>query len=147
MRALRARRRCAQRFARLLADTRQGEASAPTRMYGARQGGIAGEFRVAMHVGERRLAGHGDQCQIARQVRDAQVGESAVLSRARPRSWWSWARPKRSACSTIMRVALGTSTPTSMTVVETRTWVSPRSKRAMASWREAASSRPWTRST
>ena len=39
----------------------------------------------------------------------------------RPRSWWSWARPKRSAPSTIISVALGTSTPTSITVVATST--------------------------
>ncbi len=39
--------------------------------------------------------------------------------------WWSWLRPKRSAFSTIIRAALGTSTPTSMTVVDTKTWSSP----------------------
>ena len=39
----------------------------------------------------------------------------------RPRNWCSCARPKRSACSTTMIVASGTSTPTSMTVVATRT--------------------------
>ncbi|MNL53293.1 hypothetical protein D3C87_1765270 [compost metagenome] len=38
----------------------------------------------------------------------------------RPRSWWSWLRPKRSAFSITMTEALGTSTPTSMTVVATR---------------------------
>ena len=37
----------------------------------------------------------------------------------RPRSWCSWARPKRSACSTTMTEAAGTSTPTSITVVAT----------------------------
>ena len=46
----------------------------------------------------------------------------------RPRSWWSWARPKRSASSTIISVALGTSTPTSITVVATSTASSPRWK-------------------
>ena len=40
----------------------------------------------------------------------------------RPRSWWSWARPKRSACSMTMMLAFGTLTPTSMTVVETRSY-------------------------
>src|SRR5207245_2026876 len=35
----------------------------------------------------------------------------------RPRSWWSWESPNRSASSTTRTVALGTSTPTSMTVV------------------------------
>ena len=38
----------------------------------------------------------------------------------RPRSWCSWARPKRSACSITITVASGTSTPTSITVVATR---------------------------
>ncbi len=39
--------------------------------------------------------------------------------------------PKRSASSTTMTVASGTSTPTSMTVVATRTWISPLRKRSM----------------
>src|SRR5206468_12140037 len=49
----------------------------------------------------------------------------------RPRSWWSWERPKRSACSINISVAFGTSIPTSITVVETRTWISPALKRRM----------------
>ena len=44
----------------------------------------------------------------------------------RPRSWCSWETPKRSASMTTMTVALGTSTPTSMTVVDTSTSISPR---------------------
>ena len=44
----------------------------------------------------------------------------------RPRSWWSCARPKRSASCTIITVAFGTSTPTSITVVATSTSSSPR---------------------
>ena len=43
----------------------------------------------------------------------------------RPRNWCSCASPKRSACSIAMTVASGTSTPTSITVVETRSRVSP----------------------
>ena len=39
----------------------------------------------------------------------------------RPRSWWSCASPNRSASWTIMIVAFGTSTPTSITVVATST--------------------------
>ena len=39
----------------------------------------------------------------------------------RPRSWCSWAMPNRSALSTTMTVASGTSTPTSITVVATST--------------------------
>ena len=39
----------------------------------------------------------------------------------RPRSWCSWAMPKRSASRITITVAFGTSTPTSMTVVATST--------------------------
>ena len=46
----------------------------------------------------------------------------------RPRSWWSWETPKRSASMTTMIVALGTSTPTSITVVDIRTSISPSEK-------------------
>ena len=48
----------------------------------------------------------------------AGTGSAAAPRPTRPRSWWSWERPNRSACSTIITVALGTSTPTSMTVVD-----------------------------
>ena len=47
----------------------------------------------------------------------------------RPRSWCSWASPNRSACSTTITVAFGTSMPTSMTVVDTRTCTSPAGER------------------
>ena len=60
----------------------------------------------------------------------------------RPRSWCSWASPKRSASCTIMIVAFGTSTPTSITVVATRTSSSPALKRAMRSRRSAGRSWP-----
>ena len=65
----------------------------------------------------------------------------------RPRSWWSCAKPKRSASATIMTVALGTSTPTSMTVVATSTCVSFARKRAMTSSFSAAFMRPCSSST
>ena len=42
---------------------------------------------------------------------------SRVPRPMRPRSWCSCARPKRSALSITMSEALGTSTPTSITVV------------------------------
>ena len=47
----------------------------------------------------------------------------------RPRSWWSWAMPNRSASSMTMTDASGTSTPTSMTVVATSTSSSPDAER------------------
>ncbi len=53
----------------------------------------------------------------------------------RPRSWWSWASPKRSASWTIMIVAFGTSTPTSITVVATSTSSSRALKRPIRSRR------------
>jgi len=63
----------------------------------------------------------------------------------RPRSWWSWARPKRSACSMTMTVALGTSTPTSTTVVATRIWASFLRKRCMTSSFSSLERRPCKR--
>ena len=60
----------------------------------------------------------------------------------RPRSWCSWASPKRSASWTIMIVAFGTSTPTSITVVATSTSSSRALKRAIRSRRSAGFSRP-----
>ena len=50
----------------------------------------------------------------------------------RPRSWCSWLTPNRSASMTTMTVALGTSTPTSTTVVATRTSISPAGERLHA---------------
>ncbi len=44
-------------------------------------------------------------------------------------------------------VALETSMPTSITVVATRTWISPARNRRMVSSRSSALSRPWTRPT
>src|SRR5271155_3182774 len=49
----------------------------------------------------------------------------------RPRSWCICERPKRSACSTTITLAFGTSTPTSMTVVETSTSILPAWNAAM----------------
>ena len=46
----------------------------------------------------------------------------------RPRNWCNCARPNRSACSTTMTLAAGTSTPTSITVVATSSRVSPAAK-------------------
>ena len=47
----------------------------------------------------------------------------------RPRSWCSWLMPKRSASSTSITVAFGTSMPTSITVVATSTSAPPAAKR------------------
>ena len=47
----------------------------------------------------------------------------------RPRSWCSWEMPNRSASWITITEALGTSTPTSMTVVETSTSTSPAANR------------------
>ncbi len=62
----------------------------------------------------------------------------------RPRSWCSWLRPNRSAFSTIMMTALGTSTPTSMTVVEMSSCISPAAKAAMAASFSLPFILPWS---
>ena len=49
-------------------------------------------------------------------------------------------KANRSAFSTIITVAFGTLTPTSTTVVETSTWISPLANRSMISFFCAASS-------
>lgn len=46
-------------------------------------------------------------------------------------------RPNRSAFSYIITVAFGTLTPTSTTVVETSTWISPLANRSMISFSAA----------
>ncbi len=63
----------------------------------------------------------------------------------RPRSWCSCASPNRSGCSITITVALGTSIPTSITVVATRTSIRPARNSRITSSRSSALSRPWTR--
>ena len=53
--------------------------------------------------------------------------------------------PKRSASSTTITVAFGTSTPTSITVVAMSTWSSPARKRPITASFSADGSRPWSR--
>ena len=65
----------------------------------------------------------------------------------RPRNWCSWARPKRSACSMTIRLAAGTSTPTSMTVVATSRRISPLVNSFMTALFSAAFMRPCSRPT
>ena len=60
----------------------------------------------------------------------------------RPRSWCRAAKPKRSPFSITMTVALGTSTPTSTTVVETSTSISPRLKASITRSFSPAGMRP-----
>ena len=57
----------------------------------------------------------------------------------RPRSWWSWESPKRSASRIIIMVAWGTSIPTSTTVVHTNSGVLPEAKSDMTRCFVAAS--------
>jgi hypothetical protein len=54
------------------------------------------------------------------------------LRPTRPLSWWSCRSPKRSACSTTMRVAAGTSIPTSITIVDTSSLQWPARKASSA---------------
>ena len=65
----------------------------------------------------------------------------------RPRSWCSWARPKRSACSITITVAAGTLTPTSITVVATSRSMPPSAKPAITASFSAAFILPCTSPT
>ena len=60
----------------------------------------------------------------------------------RPRSWCSWDMPNRSASMITIMVALGTSTPTSMTVVATSTSSSPAANAVITSSFSPGGSRP-----
>ena len=85
-----------------------------------------GELEPVGRLDERlepRLRGVG---QLELRPRD-RAGSRTARRRGRrgPRSWWSCASPNRSASCTIMIVAFGTSTPTSITVVATSTSSSP----------------------
>ena len=60
----------------------------------------------------------------------------------RPRSWWSWETPNRSASRSTIMVALATSTPTSITVVETSTSISPAAKARIVRSFSSGGSRP-----
>ena len=65
----------------------------------------------------------------------------------RPRSWWSCESPYRSAASTIITVAFGTSMPTSITLVATSTPASPPANAAIASAFRFELICPWISST
>ena len=60
----------------------------------------------------------------------------------RPRSWCNCERPKRSADSMTITEALGTSTPTSTTVVHTSTWRRPARKASITASFSSAFIRP-----
>ena len=65
----------------------------------------------------------------------------------RPRSWCSWDNPYRSAFSMSIITALGTSTPTSTTVVATSTCRVPSEKAAMTCSFSEDFMRPWSMPT
>ena len=65
----------------------------------------------------------------------------------RPRSWCSCETPKRSASIITMTVAFGTSTPTSITVVETNTSISLLAKARIVASFSSADSRPCSGAT
>ena len=73
-------------------------------------------------------------------------GRRAAARRARAAGGAGRGRSARRARSP-SRVAFGTSTPTSMTVVATSTWISPREKAPIASSFSALFMRPWRRPT
>ena len=106
---------------------------AEARLAGAEQLALAAQLEVAL--GELEAVGRVDErLEPARARPRSARSFGREISRqydcsaprpTRPRSWWSCARPKRSASWTIMIVAFGTSTPTSITVVATSTSSSP----------------------
>ena len=71
--------------------------------------------------------------------------DAAAPRPTRPRSWCSWASPSRSAFSITIRLALGTSTPTSITVVATSRLSSPALKAAITAGFSAGFMRPCSR--
>ena len=73
--------------------------------------------------------------------------DAAAPRPTRPLSWWSCERPNRSACSITMSEALGTSTPTSITVVLTNTPIVPLSNNAMTAFFSAGGMREWSKPT
>ena len=82
---------------------------------------------------------------VSSSVSDTRTQNDSTVPRpTRPRSWWSWASPNRSAPSMTIIVAAGTSTPTSTTVVPTSTSSSPSRKRVISASRSAGFIRPWT---
>ena len=88
------------------------------------------------------LPGRGAGCGLG----DQQAQPGRPPRPTRPRSWCSWETPNRSASRTTIIVALGTSTPTSITVVETSTSTSPAANaRITSSLSPAASGRAASR--
>ena len=98
--------------------------------------------RVAATAFSRWRAGLASGISVTRRQRPA-----AEPRPTRPRSWWSWETPKRSASMITIAVALGTLTPTSMTVVATRTSVSPAAKRRITASLSSGCIRPCRTST
>ena len=71
--------------------------------------------------------------------------DAALPRPTRPRNWCNWAKPRRSAFSITINEALGTSTPTSITVVATSRSSSPCLNASMVACFAAGFRRPWTR--
>ena len=73
--------------------------------------------------------------------------DAAVPRPTRPRSWCSWLKPNRSACSITIKEALGTSTPTSITVVLTKTRKVPATNAAITACFSEGDKRPCIKPT
>ena len=152
-RAAARRSRARSSSARSCAQAREAEVG-EARLARAEQLALAADLEVAL--GELEAVGRRDErLQPRRAPRSApRVGretsrqyDCSAPRPTRPRSWWSCARPKRSASWTIMIVAFGTSTPTSITVVATSTSSSPRlePRHQLAPLRRAAAGRAGSR--
>ena len=123
------------------AACRAGRSAASQKLAGAAQAQILlGDAKAVLglaHDGEPRLGRLAERLGV-----EQKAGRLGGPRPTRPRSWWSWARPKRSACSITMIVAAGTSTPTSITVVATSIDSRPSAKAAIVASRSALFRRP-----
>ena len=131
-----------------------GEAQQRARPTGARRGtrpGRGSRGRGARSRSRRRSraspSGAPWRCRTAARVYSSTHTLAAAPRPTRPRSWCSCDRPKRSACSTTISDAFGTSTPTSITVVATSTAIWPPAKSDITAAFSAAGMRPCSRPT
>ena len=133
-------------------QAQQPQLGAAAALAGAEHVALAALLEVEAGEGEP-VGRRGDGLQA---LRRADPARRSVISRqrpgasprpTRPRSWCSWETPNRSASMTTMTVAFGTSTPTSITVVATRTSISPAAKARITASLSSAGSRPCSTST
>ncbi|BAS17522.1 hypothetical protein AHiyo8_58250 [Arthrobacter sp. Hiyo8] len=136
----------------MLQDPQQLQGGAPAGLRSAQD--IAFPAQLEVFLGKLEAVGSGSNGIQAPAAwvagferRDQQASPGRPPRPTLPRNWWSCEMPKRSASRITIRVALWTSTPTSMTVVDTSSWVWLAVNEAMVSDLSAGSCRPWRGST